>query len=176
MNPKQLLGSFTLLLVIATSVQALPDDRRKAINLSSDRATYENNRGIYTGHVEMNQGSLKIHADQLIIVESDRQVQKVVAYGKPAKFEQQAREDGGTVTASAQQIEYIIDQEEILLLKEANISHQGSHISGDRIVYSGRRQTVVADGGKDKADNRVKMTLQPQAAGEDDAPAAKESP
>ena len=129
--------AISALLCLASSVHGLPDDRRQAINLSSDKATYENNRGIYTGNVNMSQGSLIIRADKLIIVEADRKVTKVIAHGSPAHFEQQPRAGEGVVVASARLIEYSLNAEEILLQKDATIRHQGSKISGDRIVYSG---------------------------------------
>lgn len=158
-----------LLLGFVCTATALPEDRRQSINLSSDRATYENNQGIYTGNVRMSQGSLKIAADQVIIIESDRKVTKVVARGKPARFEQQPRTGEGIVEASANLIEYELDAEEILLQDNARIQHQGSTISGDRIVYSGRKQLVVADGGSNQKDKRVQMTLQPQNNSDADA-------
>lgn len=154
-------------LLLSANSLGLPEDRRQAINLSSDKATYENNRGIYTGNVNMSQGSLKIKADKLIIVESDRRVEKVIAEGSPAHFEQQPRSDEGVVVASAQLIEYSLGDEEILLQRDATIRHQGSKISGDRIVYSGRKQMVIADGGSRALNGRVQMTLQPQSNPED---------
>ena len=165
MNLNKLTFALAVLLGIANNGHSLPEDRRQAINLSSDKATYENNRGIYTGNVNMSQGSLIIRADKLIIVEADRKVQKVIAHGSPAHFEQQPRAGEGVVVASARLIEYSLSAEEILLQKDATIRHQGSKISGDRIVYSGRKQMVIADGGSHKLDGRVQMTLQPQQAG-----------
>ena len=92
-------------------------------------------------------------------------MQKVIAHGSPAYFEQQPRAEEGVVSASARLIEYSLSDEEILLQKDATIRHQGSKISGDRIVYSGRKQLVVADGGSRSLDGRVQMTLQPQQPG-----------
>jgi lipopolysaccharide export system protein LptA len=166
MNPSKAVLS-TLLIFSASTASSLPEDRKQAINLSSDRAVYENNRGIYIGNVSMSQGSLKIIADKLTIIESDRKVDKVIAEGNPAHFEQQPRADEGVVVASAQRIEYSLKLEEILLQKNASITHQGSKISGDRVVYSGRKQMVVADGGSNEKD-RVKMTLQPQSIPDSD--------
>lgn len=160
----------SLLFAISSSALSLPDDRKQAINLSSDRAIYENNQGVYVGNVSMSQGSLKIRADKLTIIESDRKVEKVVAEGSPAYFEQQPRAEEGVVIASAQRIEYSLAQEEILLEKNASITHQGSKISGDRVVYSGRKQMVIADGGTTEKENRVKMTLQPQAIPDSEQP------
>ncbi|WP_373081789.1 lipopolysaccharide transport periplasmic protein LptA [Zhongshania sp.] len=160
----------TLALSVCSAALSLPDDRKQAINLSSDRAIYENNQGVYIGNVNMSQGSLKIRADKLTIIESNRKVEKVIAEGSPAYFEQQPRTDEGVVIASAQRIEYSLQQEEILLQKNASITHQGSKISGDRVVYSGRKQMVVADGGTTEKENRVKMTLQPQAIPDSELP------
>jgi lipopolysaccharide export system protein LptA len=167
MNPNKAALGAALLLSVCQSSLSLPDDRKQAINLSSDRAVYEKNQGIYIGNVNMSQGSLKIRADKLTIVESDRKVEKVIAEGTPAYFEQQPRADEGVVIASAQRIEYSLQEEEILLQKNASITHQGSKISGDRVLYSGRKQMVIADGGSDNKENRVKMTLQPQGVTDD---------
>lgn len=172
MNPTKAALGAALLLSVSQYSLSLPDDRKQAINLSSDRAVYEKNQGIYIGNVNMSQGSLKIRADKLTIVESDRKVEKVIAEGTPAYFEQQPRADEGVVIATAQRIEYSLQEEEILLQRNASITHQGSKISGDRVVYSGRKQMVVADGGSNDKENRVKMTLQPQAV-TDDAQAAQ---
>ncbi|MFQ3199872.1 MAG: lipopolysaccharide export system protein LptA [Zhongshania sp.] len=172
MNPNKAALGAALLISVSQSSLSLPDDRKQAINLSSDRAVYEKNQGIYIGNVNMSQGSLKIRADKLTIVESDRKVEKVIAEGTPAYFEQQPRADEGVVIATAQRIEYSLHEEEILLQKNASITHQGSKISGDRVLYSGRKQMVVADGGSDNKENRVKMTLQPQGV-TDDAQAAQ---
>lgn len=165
-----------LLLLFAAATHALPDDRNQAINLSSDRATYENNQGIYSGNVKMSQGSLKIQADKLTIVENDRKVEKVIAQGNPAKFEQQPRAGEGVVIASAGTIEYRLADEEILLQQNASITHQGSKISGDRVVYSGKKQTVVADGGSAAENGRVRMTLQPQSGTEANPQGGKQPP
>ena len=174
MNPTKAALSAALLLTSQLAL-SLPDDRKQAINLSSDRAVYEKNQGIYIGNVNMSQGSLKIRADKLTIVESDRKVDKVIAEGTPAYFEQQPRAEEGVVIASAQRIEYSLQQEEILLQRNASITHQGSKISGDRVVYSGRKQMVVADGGTNEKDNRVKMTLQPQAVPDEPQAAPEEN-
>jgi lipopolysaccharide export system protein LptA len=155
MNPTKAALGAALLLSVSQYSLSLPDDRKQAINLSSDRAIYEKNQGIYIGNVNMSQGSLKIRADKLTIVESDRKVEKVIAEGTPAYFEQQPRADEGVVIATAQRIEYSLQDEEILLQRNASITHQGSKISGDRVVYSGRKQMVVADGGSNDKENRV---------------------
>ncbi|MDF1693027.1 MAG: lipopolysaccharide transport periplasmic protein LptA [Zhongshania sp.] len=171
MTPSKAALATTLLLSVSCIALSLPEDRKQAINLSSDRAIYENNQGVYIGNVSMSQGSLKISADKLTIIEANRKVEKVIAEGSPAYFEQQPRADEGVVVASAQRIEYSLQQEEILLQRNASITHRGSKISGDRVVYNGRKQMVVADGGTAEKEHRVKMTLQPQAIPDSEAPA-----
>lgn len=162
MHPKITLSLLSLLLI--NSAAALPEDRKQAIKLSSDSATYENNLGVYSGNVSMSQGSLKINADTLTIIEAEHRVQKIIARGRPAHFEQKQGDTEGTVVASANHIEYSLKNEEILLKKNATISHQGSEISGDLIVYNGRKQLVSANGGKRNQQGRVQMTLQPQSS------------
>ena len=151
------------LLIAAGSIQALPSDRRAPINVSADSATYKDSRGTYTGNVILTQGTLRIEADELTIIQTNRKVSAVIANGRPARFQQQARANGGKVHASARRIRYEVRDNQMTLTENAHITHKGSEIHSEKIVYNAERESVLAEGSK-RAGERVNMTLQPGAA------------
>lgn len=164
-KPLAFIAIVTALLLTALDVSALPSDRQEEIKISADSATYQDNRGIYTGNVILIQGSLRIQADRLIINQANRKVSDVIATGRPARFQQQPKSNTGTVTASAKTIRYEVGANEIILTESAYIVHKGSEISSERIVYNAAKESVLADGqNKPGGSGRVNMVLQPSSA------------
>ena len=80
-----------LLTLPAGLVQALPDDRDQPIHISADKALRDEKQGftVYSGNVQMAQGSMRLEADKLTIYHVTDEVDKVVAEGRPAKMQQQ---------------------------------------------------------------------------------------
>ncbi|MBB3047111.1 lipopolysaccharide export system protein LptA [Litorivivens lipolytica] len=155
---------FALLLVAGLSYgqdgPSFKPDNRAPINVSADRASYENGRGVYEGRVELRQGLLSIKADSLTIDEQNRQVNRILAIGKPAQLEQ----NDGSVRAEAKSIEYFVANSKVILTGKALIRQQGSEIRGNRITYDSQQQTVVAEGDKGRNPERVNLTLQPRTS------------
>ncbi len=151
--------SFALALAANAETPALVENNRAPINVSADRATYENGRGIYEGRVELRQGNLAINATRLVIDEQNRQVDRILAVGAPAALNQA----NGSVHAEARSIEYFVATGKVILTDKAVIQQQGSEIRGNRIVYDSQKQTVEAEGEKGAEQERVNMTLQPRA-------------
>lgn len=148
-----------LLILGVLSLPALgqePKTNRAPINVSADRATYESGQGVYEGRVELRQGKLSISADKLIIDEQNRQVDRILALGKPAQLNQ----EDGSVSAEARSIEYFVANGKVILKENAYIRQQGSEIRGKEITYDSQQQTVLAEGGNNP--QRVEMTLQPR--------------
>lgn len=145
---------------VAFSQESLKPDNRAPINISADRASYENGQGVYEGRVELRQGALTIQADKLTIDEQNRQVNRILAIGQPAQLAQ----NGDSVRAEAKSIEYFVGSGKVILTQKALIRQQGSEIRGNRITYDSQQQTVIAEGDKGENPERVNMTLQPRAA------------
>ncbi len=149
----------------AAQTNAAPGKNNLApINVSADRATYENGQGIYEGRVELKQGNLAIEADKLVIEEQNRQVDRILALGTPAALNQ----SDGTVHAEANRIEYFVGTGKVILTEKAIIQQHGSEIRGKRIVYDSQQQTVEAEGKSGENAERVNMTLQPRNRENDD--------
>ena len=156
------------LLAVVVLLLARPSLAAQApINISADRATYEGGTGIYEGNVVLVQGALSIRADRLIIDEQNREVNRILALGKPSILTQ----NDGTVRAQANSIEYFVKNGQVILTDQAIIEQQGSEIRGNRIVYDSEKQTVLAESDKNDGSERVNMTLQPQKKSEPDSDA-----
>ena len=77
-----LLASLWLVLSGAP-VAALPDDRDQPIHITADKAVRDEKRGvtIYSGNVEMRQGSMELDADDLTIFHEAEDANKIIARG-----------------------------------------------------------------------------------------------
>ncbi len=81
----------TLLLLCAASIaQAETADRDKPLHLVSDNMTLDDAKqtSTFEGHVELTQGSLRIVAGKIVVVEDSQGYQHLTATGVPASFRQ----------------------------------------------------------------------------------------
>lgn len=166
---RALIGAAALLLLLpaAVPVRALPDDRDQPIYISSDRAERDERKGttVYTGDVEVDQGTLHISADSVTILESDDAVSQILATGQPAKMRQKPAVDREPVYARARTIQYEVAGEVLTLVDEASVTQEGTTVTGDRIVYFVREQRVKASGGGTASgQERVKVVIPPRKA------------
>lgn len=146
------------------AASALQSDRSQAITIDADSAERDEQAGTttYSGKVEMAQGSMRIQADKIIIYSSKDKVSKIVASGKPAKYEQKPNEKDGKVIASANILEYRIDEESLRLIEQASLNQEGTSLSGSSIEYDVRKSVVKAGSNQTKK-QRVRMVIPPKA-------------
>jgi lipopolysaccharide export system protein LptA len=169
----QVLGRLTLTALIgtiSTAALALPDDRSQPVRITADSAVQENTTVTYRGKVVVIQGSLRVDADQVVVNHVAGKVQKIIATGKPAHFQQQPEVNGGIVKATATTLVYYQAENRFELLTDAFVERDGSSIAGDKIEYSPTTQAVHATGGP----GRVNMVLPPELG--DDKPPALPTP
>jgi len=162
---------------------ALPDDRDQPIYIQSDRAERDERTGttLYTGDVEIDQGSLHISADRVTIQDADAQVSEIHATGAPAKMRQKTSPEREPVYARAKTIQYDVATEVLTLIDGASVTQEGTTVTGDRIVYFVREQRVKASGGAASGRERVKVVIPPRRAAEpavapEAAPTAGQAP
>jgi lipopolysaccharide export system protein LptA len=146
---------------------ALPQDADQPIQIEAESAEIDQNtrRLTYIGSVQVDQGTLKVTADRMVVDyeerDNTRTVTRITATGKPAYYEQQLQEGEGAVRANARTIVYHTVDERIEHDGDAHLVQQGNAISGNVLHYD-----VVA-GRVDAAstpDAPVKMTLQADSA------------
>ena len=152
-------------LAIGTSlVHGLPEDREQPIRITADQAIRDEKQGftVYSGNVQMDQGSLHIDADKITIYHNQEDASRVVAEGTPARMQQQPEPDEGMVKAQANKIEYFKFEDRALLTENAQIQQDGSTVTGETIEYFISEQLVRADSNQNAADSRVEVVIPAQ--------------
>ncbi|MBX3705109.1 MAG: lipopolysaccharide transport periplasmic protein LptA [Pseudomonadales bacterium] len=143
-------------------MHALPGDADQPIHIRADAAEMDqtSERIVYRGAVRVDQGSLRVDAEQITVEYEDQKVVRIVAQGGPATYRQELENPSGEVVAQATNITYLTRDERLELHGGAFLSQQGNEISGDTIVYdmvAGRVEAVSGEG------SPVRMVLQPAA-------------
>ena len=151
------------LTLVAGPAQALPDDRDQPIHITADKALRDEKLGVtvYSGNVQMDQGSMRITADTLTIYHITEEADRIVAEGRPAKMQQQPELDKGPVHAHAGVIEYFRDEERVHLQSNARVEQDGAVVAGDSIDYLIAEQLVKADSDQTLEGNRVQVIIPP---------------
>lgn len=155
--------------ICAGKVLALPSDKNETIRGSADKLTVDQKNGIatYTGSVIIQQGTLVISADSIVIhTDANNDVEKMVAQGNPARFQQQPEKDQGLVTAAARQITYTPDNQRLLLIENASVEQNGAVMSGPRIDYDLVKEVMKAAGNSSAEGNaqRIEIVIPPKGA------------
>lgn len=155
-------ASLLTALLFSAYSHAGKEDFTKKIELAS---RYQNADGIakratYQGNVVIQQGSLKVSADELEIDASKGEGNEIfIATGKPAKYSQQ-QEDGSIVTAHADKIEYHRQTRSLTLEGNAEIKQNSSSVKGKSITFNMELEQIIAQG-SDQDNGRVITTFQP---------------
>ncbi len=163
MNPINKTRTLLLALLLGFSFAgvALEEDRKQPIQIESDQAERNEKAGttIYMGNVELTQGSLKMLADRLeIYTLKGNQLERIVAYGKPAYVEQKPEPDKAIVKARGEIIRYFVAEERLQLEKNASIDQDGAMVKSNTIDYFIKDEVVKASG----SEERVKVVIPPR--------------
>jgi lipopolysaccharide export system protein LptA len=163
---------FLLCLLNHVSIQpsySLEADRYAPINIQANHAELSESHGtaIYTGKVELSQGSLRILCDTLTVYTQSGAVNKVEANGQPAHYQQQLENNEPNVQAESLSIVYLPADEKVILKHNAKLMQSKNVFEGDLIEYDLKQQRLSASQSPNNIDKttppkRVRMTLQPQ--------------
>lgn len=176
-----------LAVALAPAAVALPEDADQPIHIRADRAEVDQNAETvtYRGSVVVDQGTMHVTADEMIVEYSDQKVVRITAHGTPAEYSQQLEGERGRVEADAATIVYHTRDEQVDLKGDAFLSQGGNEMTGELIHYdivAGRVNAEAREGGA------VQVTVQPASrqnappppaqapAPEDDAPAGEDAP
>ena len=171
MYRNKLLLSGMLILSMLPQAWALRSDRNQAIDIKANRVEVDQRKEVsqYLGNVRMEQGSLKINADEVVVYMEKGKLMKIVITGKPARFEQQPENQQEVVNSQADYMEYYADQERLLLKHNAEVNQGANHFRGDFIEYDTLTSTVKAN--KDESGKtRVHAIIQPATEKSTDKP------
>ena len=150
-----------LLCLPATIAHSLPDDRDQPIHITADKALRNEVEGvtIYSGNVELVQGSLELEADTLTIYHTTETADEIIATGSPAKMRQQPELDKGIVHAHAKVITYFKSEDRVHLQTDARIEQEGAVVDGDAIDYYIAKQLITAVSDESQEDNKVIVVI-----------------
>lgn len=142
---------------------ALKSDRDQPITIDSNTATYDENKAvsIYTGNVDLVQGSLRVKSDKLVVYLRDGRVEKMVATGKPARFRQIPAEGKEEMRGKSLKAEYYPSKELLILIDDA-IVWQGNNTYASEIIKYDSKNAIVRAGEKSTDTKRVRVILNPE--------------
>ena len=148
--------------------RAAPANQDKSVTIEANSAQLDDQSGlsVYNGNVSITQGSLHINADKVTAYHKNGSVNKIIADGSPARYEQTADSKEGIVNASANTINYLPDEHKIVLTGNATLEQRGDTVQGQSITYDMKRKIGNAGNNtktNNQDDGRVKMIFQPKS-------------
>ena len=149
-------------LCLPSPLLALSTDRNQPIEVEADSLEIrgEENISIYTGNVRLDQGSLVLRADRLVINFNDQnELTLMELNGSPATFRQLNNENQEMI-GQADRLEYRETESTLILLGNARFSHKGDTIESNTIHINTENESIQA--GSSSSDERVKMLIQPK--------------
>lgn len=156
MSPRA--ASFTTLLALAAalaapSAWAKSSDRNQPMDLTSNTQDCmladDGGPCVFAGNVRIVQGTLDVRAAKADVRRGGGDIQRVVLTGAPVRLTQEL-DDGGSIDASASNVDYDLQTETVVFTGNAQIDQPGrGTMAGGRIVYNmatGRVQGGGQDG------------------------------
>lgn len=144
-------------------------DREQPIELEADTVTVNDAKkiSIYTGNVILNQGTLQIKADKMIVREDQDGFQHSTCTGNPTTFKQKRTGKNEWMQGSGQRIEYNARMDKVQLYTNAWVKRGEDIVTGDYISYDANAEYAEVIGGtkanpNGTAGSRVKATIQPK--------------
>ena len=161
--------SFPLLLLLllllqqSANVYALESDKSSPILIEANQVAMAEKTGVstYTGDVKLEQGSIRIQADSIVVYTNNKKLQRIIATGKPALFSQQPDKQSQRVDASANHVEYASTSGMLLLLDNAKMQQGSNSFSGNKIEYDTVNDILSAKSSGEK-NQRIKAVIQPE--------------
>lgn len=149
-----------LLCIAFTLAFARSDDSEQPIHISADNAELNDKTGVsvYTGNVEMIQGTTILRGDEITVHTKDNEVEKIIAVGDLATY-QETNDDGDIVYAQSEKMVRDTLKEKIELFRRAKITELDNVIQSDYIKYM--TSLGLIDTGTQS--DRVNITIMPKS-------------
>ncbi len=137
------------------------------ISVSADSARLDDSKGeaTYTGDVVVTQDQTRLTADRVMLFQNQQGVQRIEAFGTPARYKHPAMGDQAGTDAQSLKITYTAKDSQLTLEQEAVIEQAGNVFRGDRIEYDTVARIVTAEGSQRDGEpqGRVEMIIQPRS-------------
>lgn len=117
----------------------------------------DNGKCRFSGDVVIVQGTLEIHADTADVIQKNGETERVVLTGRQATLKQQM-DDGTWMNASADNMDYNVNSEVIILTGNYKVDSERGSNAGQRMVYNTRSGAMQSGGDG----SRVRTVIQPK--------------
>ena len=163
-QPGARVAALLLLVLLATpsfaqqgSGPALP------VEITADRAEMDERQGLgtYTGDVIVIRGDMTLEADKVYVRTRDRRPYEMEAHGEPARLESPDPETGEMRIATALRIDYLLNEDRMILTDQAHVITSREEARGKRITYDLTTDVIEAERGEGDSE-RVRITIQPR--------------
>ena len=157
------ISALVVLLSGSPAVHALKTDQEQPVYLEADSVLVDEQKSesVYTGHVQVRQGSMELLADQVTVHHyPDRRPEHITATGSPAKYRQAIEGQKEDVHGEALRIEYDADKDEIAFIDKAVLYQGKDTFRNDRIIYD-RATGEVKAGAIAQGKERVRILVNP---------------
>jgi lipopolysaccharide export system protein LptA len=163
-------AAMAVTLALACAAEAEKADRDKPIQVDADRqfGDQKKQESTFEGHVVINQGTLRIDADRVVIRQDTAGNIDVTAAGQPAKFRQKRDGFDEFVEGYAQRIEYDGKADIVKFFDRAKVKRNQDEINSNFIQYNANSETFEAfdpaqkQAGIEAPGSRVRVVIQPK--------------
>lgn len=174
-----------LLSIYAFPAFAERADREKPINIEADRINVDDVKKVqvFDGNVVLNQGTLQIRANRIVVTQDADGFQKGTALGGAnglARFRQKREGKDDFVEGEGERIEHDAHNEKTELFVRAWVKSGSDEVKGNYISYDAltEKYLVTTGGGETKsatgaAQARVRAIIQPKGKNGNEKPADK---
>lgn len=152
--------------LVGTAFADANRDFQQPISIDAEDQEFDMQAGriIVRNNVIISQGTLRIHADRLEVINEEGgelgEGELFIASGSPATYQQEV-EPGMLVEASADEIHYDARTRVLTLRGNAQMLQSGNQVSAGRITYYVDEQRVTAERAED-SEERVRTIFQPR--------------
>lgn len=117
-----------------------------AIDADSTSIDFKTGKRILTGNVIVNQGSLNIKADKIVLVYQGESLDTATAYGNPVRFKQMPEGQTEMVHGEGKKLKMQPQKDLITLINKAKITQGNNTITGKTIVYNMKTSKMTVKG------------------------------
>ena len=141
---------------------ALDTDNEQIAYITADEGEHlqKSRQSTLLGSVKAEQGTTKVAADRAIIhSDKDGEIEKIIAFGNPAKYQTLTEEGGDTLYATSQIIEYYPKTGIAILIDDAVVTQGKNIIKGPYLTYDMANGKLAS---KPKNNQRTTLIIHPK--------------
>lgn len=142
------------------TAQALEEDVNKPIEVEADSVEIDEGSGksIYKGNVILTQGSIRLAADRITVIQHEKKSDQIIAVGSPAVLTQKSANGKKPVKGRSTRMEYSVNSDILFLIGDATLTQDQDTFKSDRIAYD-RKRSLIKGGTSAEGKQRVRVTI-----------------